>query len=196
MPNKYARDLNYEYHYDRQNNAEGEAYFKWLLNKVNADDVILVCRYLHMRDFYWTVPFDSNREYAGKNLRVDWECRDEYFKDYSKIDAGPASCFEVLIGISIAMENQLWDPIDNPEYNASTFFHEMISNLGLDDIRDHYNIMAAIVDKWLDRAYEPNGKGGIFPLDNPFGDQREIEIWDQMNQYINENYGIDEIMYY
>lgn len=192
---KLCRDLNYEYYLDRQNTPEGEAYFQWLLNKVNGQDMILVCRYLHTRDFYWTVPYDSNREFAGKNLRVDWECRDNFFNDYSHLDSGPASCFEVLVGIAIAMENQLWDP-NMPELSKENFFHEMLRNLGLDDIRDHYNIMANIVDKWLDRDYEPNGKGGIFPLDNPFGDQTQIEIWDQMTQYINENYGLDEIMYY
>ena len=42
----------------------------------------------------------------------------------------------------------------------------------------------------LAREYSDNGHGGLFPLKNPKKDQRKVEIWYQMTEYINENYPI------
>ena len=71
----------------------------------------------------------------------------------------------------------------------------MIHNLGL-DIFDDENYtdnggnaaIFEIVASWLDRTYSYDGEGGLFPLRNPDYDQRDAEIWYQMQAYLEENY--------
>ena len=46
-----------------------------------------------------------------------------------------------------------------------------------------------IIDAFLDRKYDKNGEnGGLFPLHFCNRDAREMEIWDQMNEYLVENW--------
>lgn len=37
------------------------------------------------------------------------------------------------------------------------------------------------------RYYKSDGFGGLFPLSNPMGDQRYVEVWYQMMAYLAEN---------
>lgn len=39
-----------------------------------------------------------------------------------------------------------------------------------------------------ERSYSYDGSGGLFPLRNPARDQRTVELWYQMQEYIIENY--------
>ena len=43
-----------------------------------------------------------------------------------------------------------------------------------------------ILDRFMDHDYEPDGKGGLFTIRNPRFDMRSMEIWYQMNCYLNE----------
>jgi hypothetical protein len=43
-----------------------------------------------------------------------------------------------------------------------------------------------ILDRLIWRTYESNGNGGFFPLNWPLDDQTKVEIWFQMNEYVNE----------
>ena len=69
----------------------------------------------------------------------------------------------------------------------------MLSNLGLyymDDYNFDMNRATKIVKRFLDREYEPNGKGGLFqagPLykDNIPFDFRSMEIWGQAMWYLS-----------
>jgi hypothetical protein len=45
-----------------------------------------------------------------------------------------------------------------------------------------------ILTNLVERTYQKNGKGGLFPLKQPAKDQRRVEIWYQMAAYLNENY--------
>jgi hypothetical protein len=38
----------------------------------------------------------------------------------------------------------------------------------------------------IHRYYQPNGHGGFFPLENPQDDQRHVELWYQLNEYVME----------
>jgi hypothetical protein len=45
----------------------------------------------------------------------------------------------------------------------------------------------AICNKVIFRNYDANGAGGLFPLQNPCHDQREVELWYQMSAYLLEH---------
>jgi hypothetical protein len=38
----------------------------------------------------------------------------------------------------------------------------------------------------VNREYDPDGRGGLFPLDGTHANQREVELWYQMQAYIIE----------
>jgi hypothetical protein len=67
-------------------------------------------------------------------------------------------------------------------------------NAGLDafddgnfDTMDDSEVMK-ILDRIIERTYQRNGVGGLFPLKRDKKDQRKVELWYQMNAYLIENY--------
>ena len=64
----------------------------------------------------------------------------------------------------------------------------MITNLGLGSMYDsNYDkiYVRKTVERFLNRDYEPNGKGGLFTIRNCNRDLRQVEIWYQLNWYLN-----------
>lgn len=97
---------------------------------------------------------------------------------------------EVLIGLARRMDAILSDAGDE---QVSRWFWEMFDNLGLGNFPDdNYDADAVsdLIEGWLDRRYNRNGKPGLYPLKHAEVDQRKVEIWAQMSAYINENYGV------
>ena len=80
--------------------------------------------------------------------------------------------------------------MDNPAYGDRTgqWFWNMMSSLGLssmsDDIYDRDYVEYAI-SRFLNREYEPNGKGGLFTIRDCEVDLRNVEIWTQMCWYLD-----------
>ena len=148
---------------------------------------------LHYIPFHYSIALDGNRVEDGLELR------DEYYLETDYI--GPAikdkkcSVLEVLVALAIRIETEyIGDPReDHPE----KIFWEMIENLfdmdknwrlcgpEIDSQFVHYT-----VDKWLNRRFNKDGKGSIFPLKRADCDQTICEIWSQMNRYLMENYPI------
>ena len=78
---------------------------------------------------------------------------------------------------------------------------EIIENLGLkryDDDQFGDNFVRCkieireILSMLNNRSYKRNGVGGMFPLLFPEKNQKKVEIWYQMQAYINEEYRISE----
>ena len=65
-------------------------------------------------------------------------------------------------------------------------------NLGLGSMDDRgydEGEKKKIINRFLDRKYDRNGKGGLFTVkDRPSIDMRNIEIWYQMSWYLNEEF--------
>ena len=55
-----------------------------------------------------------------------------------------------------------------------------------EDYIDAPDLVQERVDVFLDRAYSPDGTGGLFPLHEPDEDQRQVELWYQMSAYLLE----------
>lgn len=147
---------------------------------------------LHNIKFTWLIERDDNREDDGVELRDYYDIpRSEYSVEESEefMDHW-CSVLEMLIGLSIRVDDEIIG--DPAEEHPEDFFMEMIKNLGLDIYKgDRYreNDVIKIVKKWMDRKFDRNGNGSPFPVKKDHRDQRKLEIWDQMNSYINENYG-------
>ena len=64
----------------------------------------------------------------------------------------------------------------------------MITSLGLGSMLDERydrRYVDYIINRFLNREYKPNGEGGLFTIRNTKRDMRTVEIWYQLNEYIN-----------
>lgn len=135
-------------------------------------------------DFTWprSIPGDSNRAEDGLQLRHNLEAPD-ILKDK------PCSILEMLIALSIRIEDE-WMHNRDEGNRTSQWFWEMIVNMGLGSQNDrNYDpaYVNACIERFLRRAYEPNGSdGGIFVLNNPRRDLRHVEIWYQAMWWLTE----------
>ena len=81
--------------------------------------------------------------------------------------------------------------MDDPEYGdrRGKWFWDMIANLGLTNMDDR-NFDAVYVDEkvnaFMNHEYSRNGKGGLFYVRRPYMDMRQVEIWMQLNWYLDE----------
>jgi hypothetical protein len=80
--------------------------------------------------------------------------------------------------------------MEDPDVGDRTaqWFWGMMKSLGLNGMTDNRfdeRYVRDVVQIFLDREYEPNGRGGLFTINNCDYDLREVEIWYQMCWYLN-----------
>lgn len=166
-----------------------EAYFSWLYSQVSSLRVTAptrthnnLLRQLFRKEFVWFVANDDNRVEDGKFLRVDFMRLRRVQPDDEWLDMG-CSFLEMLIALSRRLAFEA-------EGKASSWFWRLIEHLELEIYTDFEGVPEEYVNDILDRViwrtYRPDGVGGLFPLKAPTRDQRNIEIWDQMSDYIYE----------
>ena len=63
-----------------------------------------------------------------------------------------------------------------------------MENLGFESYHDGSGYSRNYVTKRMrvvmDRLYDMHGNGGLFPLRKPSKDQRKVELWYQMSEYL------------
>lgn len=141
---------------------------------------------MYRTPFIWpcAIHMDENRAGDGVMLRY-------YFKEETGIpceEYSDCSVLEMLVSLSERIDDIAGEPGEQHYYK---WFHEMLRNLQLDSEDDeNFSAMraSAILNNFMVRNIYPDGAGGLFPLRQPYEDQRELSIWDQMSCYINENY--------
>lgn len=146
---------------------------------------------MHKKKFYSVFGNDDNRGQDGKNLRIRFK-EESSFIDYSCLD-GECSFLEFMLGICVRMA---FIEEETDDLTAvSKYFHELLNNCGLSEATDdnyytsefNYEYALVVMDRILERRYAPDGKGGFFPLYSVnIPDQRQVEVWYQMCQYIEE----------
>lgn len=167
-----------------------ESYFVWLYSQV-ADRRLRnpsrtywgLLRELHRKEFVWLIPNDDNRIEDGRALRYEFmeECgiRDVP-RDWMRLGC---SMLELLIGLS----RRLADMADG---EPSGWFWRLIENLDLEEYNDNRLPQDGYINRKLDtviwRTYRRNGNGGLFPLNRTRNDQRWVEIWYQLNEYLQQ----------
>lgn len=107
----------------------------------------------------------------------------------------PCSVLEILVSVANRMEDILYEPENGNR--ALKWLWTLIRNLGLETFTDGAykanpgsfdQAVDEILEKFINRTYDRRGKGGLFPLKKPRSDQREVEIWYQMQEYLDENF--------
>ena len=162
-------------------------YYIWLRDLVgNPDNYQNLVMQLDKIPYLWIFALDENRAAGGLNLRRKYSY--ETSTDEEDVRTGDCTVLEMLIGVAFHMEDQL-------ACDVATWFWTMIENLHLDQFDDDNfdpRGVEFIVNTWMNRRYCKNGEGSIFPLKDYPGDCRNIDIWSQMNAWINENYPTDD----
>ena len=171
-------------------------YFEWLCSfvcdKKERSSYGELLMHLFATQFTYIIDMDANRVSDGIDLRYRFG-REQGFKDSaiaSQLDIYPCNVLEVLVALSLRIETVM----DNPSFGNRTknWFWMMIDNLSLSGMFDYYyderHVDDALVT-FMERKYQSDGSGGgLVVIKNPRMDLRFVEIWDQVNWYLSENY--------
>lgn len=168
------------------------AYFNWIYGIVCENRFSEEVSYrklltqLHDTEFRYTLVMDDNRSEDGIGLR-DRFADNHDISNIERYLNGPCSVLEMMVALSIRCEEST---MDDPQIGdrTSQWFWSMIGNLGLGSMKDvRYDkaYVRDVLNRFLDRDYEPDGKGGLFYIRNVDVDLRDVEIWNQMWWYMS-----------
>jgi hypothetical protein len=171
-------------------------YFRWLYDRVcdvrdsqSYRSYQEVCDEMQRMKFKVIVPGDENRRSNGADLRDEFLdfIRNRDLDRQAEREAHQVSLFETLVSLSDEARLMTGE-------SCVVWFSIFLQNTGLDHYPDVKMDVTAklkvrrILRRLNDRKYGASGKGGLFPLNMPLQDQRDVELWLQMGAYVRENY--------
>lgn len=168
-------------------------YFDWMVDIVSHGRFHKSISYrklftlLHNTEFRYSVKNDDNRYEDGMDLRYRFAYSNQDLQNAEFYLRGPCSVLEMIVALALRCEEGI---MDDPAMGNRTaqWFWGMVVNLGLGGMTDEIfdrEYAEQIVTRFLDREYEPNGKGGLFYVRNTTRDLRDVEIWYQMCWYLD-----------
>lgn len=167
------------------------AYLRWLepqlKDKTDSDKSFWdLLNLMFETSFGWldNVPMDENRAVDGTDLRVDFAHSIGRNPATMKDEWGPCTFAEVLIGLSRRMAFVAGG-------SAPGWAWQLLQNLEMHRLSDPLTPARTrraqeIMDRVIQRTYNEDGTGGFFPLAWPQEDQRSVELWYQLNSYVEE----------
>ena len=167
-------------------------YFEWLYKNAcrgKAHDNVSYRKLLmlmHSIDFDFYMRDDLSRFNDGVNLRYRYGNRIGR-EDIMDILDEPCSVLEMILALAIRCEDEI---MANVQYGDRTtqWFWNMMKNLGLSymtDERFDKDTAVRIIYDFMERRYQPNGRGGLFYMPNRNEDLTEVEIWTQLLWYLD-----------
>lgn len=167
-----------------------EEYQQWLKSLVGAEQYSELLAYLGDTEFIFTIARDSNRAEDGIDLRYRFAFDHGYTNNDISEAFGNERCsvLEMMVALCLRIDGEIMDNMDGTDHTY-TWFISMLESLGLSDMRDgRFDIHKAerIINRFLYRNYEPNGRGGLFTFYDSRDDVRDAEIWAQMMRYLTE----------
>lgn len=168
-----------------------ERYFQWLLDIVCDSDqkkhYQALFHVLFETEFTWILDHDANRAADGIDLRPVFA--EEKYIDYMAIRGilGPCRVLEMMVALAKRCEDSI---MGDSKYGDRTpkWFWIMVENIDLDsedDGRIDIPLVEGKIKRFLDRKYSFDGVGGLFYIENPPDDLRKVEIWYQLNWFLN-----------
>lgn len=169
-------------------------YFEWLCNIVcdsfsEQASYEKLLTYLYNFTYEYSLPMDENRAEDGRGMRYRfartkvpvanvWDIMHEL--DFE------CTMLEMMVALSVRCEE--W--MDDTSYGDRTgqWFWQMVVSLGLGGMTDDrfdYELADDIMYRFRNRKYAPNGKGGLFTINNCHDDLRRVQIWYQMCWYLD-----------
>lgn len=118
-------------------------------------------------------------------LSLHPEVEDEHLAEWIEMEC---SILEMIFALS-RRADFMTDP-DQMVGGTAGWFRHFLQNLGLDGLTDNkfndrsLEAVDIIIDKLNNRTYNKNGEGGLFPMPDIRRDQRKVELWYQLNKYL------------
>lgn len=169
-------------------------YFEWMYQIVLGKGYRKLLSYLYDIPFKFILDMDYNRICDGCDLRYKFGHDAHIPSKVIDLKLGNVECsvLEVMVALSIRMEESI---LCDPDYGdrTSIWFWEMIKSLGLyhmDDDNFDERLVCVVIERFMDRDYEPNGRGGLFTVRNACCDMRDVDIWYQMCMYVDNILGL------
>lgn len=171
-------------------------YYLWLLGLIEYPSIDIenytdILELMFDMDFTWSIENDANRASDGLNLRYEYvNVEGGYWCE--SLDLKPVSVLEVLIALAQNWEHEITYDFKLGDRSAEWFW-TMIKNLGLLEMTNFEfepDICVLILKDWLERKFDRYGGGSPFPVKHGRGDQRKVEIWLQLQQFVMENFEI------
>ena len=170
-----------------------DEYFEWLYklvceNRYSMPIYRRLLMHLHEVEFTFSIPRDRNRAEDGEELRYRFAIVHGYEVLTTVADlGGPCSILEMMVALAIRCEECIMD--DSAYGNRmGQWFWGMITNMGLgpmtNDMYDESQVNIILM-RFLEREYEPDGRGGLFRIRNCNFDLRGVEIWHQLCWYLD-----------
>lgn len=179
-------------------NTLNKEYLAWLIHFVYDDQFAKrnayhsLLRHLHEIDFNYILEMDGNRAEDGMDLRYRFAYENNYPGSMvaTYLDDHPCSVLEMMVALSIRCEEHIMED-DEIGDRTGQWFWNMIVNLGLGQMTDekyNQNTVDRVIDRFLNRDYDRNGKGGLFTVEEKGIDMRTVDIWYQMNFYLDSQF--------
>lgn len=169
-------------------------YFAWLCNIVSNEKYFKQLSYtdllskLYSTEFIFFYGRDANRAEDGTELRYRFGYEKNFDMNFiaDELDDKPCSVLEMMIALSIRMEEHI---MSDPSFGNRTgqWFWNMIASLGLGHMNnDKFNerVIDVKLSQFMNRDYDRDGSGGLFTIEDTDTDMRGIDIWYQMNLYL------------
>lgn len=163
-------------------------YFEWMFDLVckgrcsNDHSYRMLLSYLHEVEFTYRIKGDADRAGDGVGLRHRFAL-DSFDYDYVRncLD-GPCSVLEMMVALAIRCEETI---MSDSRYGDRTgqWFWKMVVNLGLGSMTDSRfdeRYVEEVIENFLDRKYEPDGRGGLFAIRDSDRDARKMSTWSQL----------------
>lgn len=172
-----------------------EPYFEWMYEMMcdeehlNGESYISLFRFLNETEFTYDISMnDGNRWQDGIDLRYSRFSDHIGIKPrYMEFASGSCSILEMMIALAIRLEEHIMHDPDIGDRTAMWFWG-MIDSLGLSEMDDSEFDRAyvdSVIQRFLNRDYRPDGKGGLFTIKNCKYDLRKVEIWYQACWYLD-----------
>lgn len=179
-------------------------YMKWLIElidnvpNVRWSDYTLLLDELHRTTFIWLddtpeLAMDENRAKDGLYLRELFDCETGYdISDYYDEIGKNCSVLEMMIGLSMRIENQI---MGEGEELYGRWFWYMIKNIRLAKMTDWAYNEQKVRSILRDLLYRNVTKKVTTFFFNCHSSEKTVtfwagmQIWDQMNFWLNEKFG-------
>lgn len=174
-------------------------YFDWLSeiaipNEVTRGKYSKLLNDLHRTKFRYSIPRDRNRVEDGIDLRWRYACdvtrednRRTEIVNALYIPDGACTILELMVALAMRIDETI---MSNPSYGDRTFqwFWNMVVSLGLGQMIDEQydeDYVEMVLNRFMDRKYDQDGKGGLFTIKDCEYNIRTAEIWHQLCWYID-----------
>lgn len=169
-------------------------YLDWLYGQIaSSRDWVRARSYRRLAEqmqgtiFVAVVSYDENRISDAKELRYEFLAEREDVQ--GDLEWMRSSC--TMLELFMILSRRLSFETDD---DLKIWFWHLIEMLNLERFNDRVydeqaqEIISDALDRVIWRTYEPSGHGGLFPLNRPGPDQRNVELWYQLNAYLQENF--------